>query len=97
MFFPPSAAAPTGRIQGRSQIEQTFRAIYEKYPPRAGSLAPIRPQDLLAEQFADVAVVTFHLGDETARQRRTIVLRRIGSEWKIVHLHGSASATPPDK
>lgn len=93
MFFPPSAAAPTGRVRGRNEIAQTFAAIFEKYPPREpGSGTPIRPLDLLVEELGDVAVVTFHLGSETARQRRTLVLRRIGGEWKIVHLHGSVSA-----
>ena len=93
MFFPPSAAAPTGRVRGRNAIEHTFRAIFAKYPPRApGPVTPIRPLDLLVEELGDVAVVTFHLGSETARQRRTLVLRRIGGEWKIVHLHGSATA-----
>ena len=94
MFFPPSAAAPTGRVRGRNEIEQTFRTVFAKYPPRApGSVTPIRPLDLLVEEFGDVSVVTFHLGSETARQRRTLVLRRLGGDWKIVHLHGSASTS----
>lgn len=96
MFFPPSAAAPTGRVRGRNEIEQTFRAIFAKYPPRASAPAtPIRPLDLVVDEFGEVAVVTFHLGSETARQRRTLVLRRLGQDWKIVHLHGSASANQP--
>ena len=97
MFFPPSAVAPTGRVRGRNEIEQTFRAIFAKYPPRApGAVTtPIRPLDLLVEEFSDVAVVTFHLGGETARQRRTLVLTRLGGDWKIAHLHGSASANRP--
>ena len=96
MFFPPSAAAPTGRVRGRNEIEQTFKTIFAKYPPRSpGSATAIRPLDLLVEDFDDVAVVTFHLGSEAARQRRTLVLRRLAGDWKIVHLHGSASATQP--
>ena len=96
VFFPPSAAAPTGLVRGRVEIERTFRAIFEKYPPRSpGPVTSIRPQDLLTEELNGVAVVTFHLGSETARQRRTLVMRRFGDEWKIVHLHGSASSTQP--
>ena len=96
MFFPPSAAAPTGRVRGRNEIEQTFRTIFAKYPLRtAGPATAIRPLDLLVEEFGDVAVVTFHLGSETSRQRRTLVLRRVAGDWKIVHLHGSASASQP--
>ena len=95
IFFPPSAAAPTGRVRGRAEIEQTFRAIFEKYPPRSPGTTPSRPLDLLVEEFGEVAVVTFHLGSETARQRRTLVLRRLGGDWRIVHLHGSVSASQP--
>lgn len=96
IFFPPSAAAPTGRVRGRNEIEQTFRTIFAKYPPRApGSANPIRPLDLLVEEFGELSVITFHLGSEAARQRRTLVLRRLGGDWKIVHVHGSASAGQP--
>ena len=96
VFFPPSAAAPLGRVQGRSEIQRTFKKIFDAYPPRTGRApTPITPQDLLIQELDGHAVVTFQLGSETARQRRTFVLRRIGDEWKIVHLHGSASANQP--
>lgn len=94
VFFPPSAAAPTGRVQGRPEIERTFKAVFDAYPPRSNRPpTPIAPQDLLIQELdGDTVVVTFQLGTETARQRRTFVLKRLGNEWKIVHLHGSASA-----
>ena len=96
VFFPPSTAAPLGRVQGRSEIERTFKTIFDAYPPRTTRPpAPITPQDLLIQQFDDHAIVTFELGSQTARQRRTFVLTRIGNQWKIVHLHGSASANQP--
>ena len=96
VFFPPSAAAPLGRVRGRSEIERTFKTIFDAYPPRTTRApAPIAPQDLLIQEFDGHAVVTFQLGSETARQRRTFVLKRIGDEWKIVHLHGSASTQQP--
>ena len=95
VFFPPSAIAPLGRIQGRAEIERTFKAIFAAYPPRPGrTTLPIGPQDLLVQEFDGYAVATFHLGSETARQRRTLVVRRIGGAWKIVHLHGSAAGGP---
>ena len=37
------------------------------------------------QEFDGSAIVTFVLGSETARQRRTLVLKRIGGEWKIAH------------
>ena len=96
VFFPPSMAAPLGRVQGRSEIERAFKTIFDAYPPRTGRPpTPIAPQDLLIQDLDGHAIVTFQLGSETARQRRTIVLKRIGDEWKIVHLHGSASANQP--
>ena len=95
MFFPPSAAAPTGLVRGRNEIEHTFRLIFAKSPPRTpGPVTPIRPLDLLVEEFGETAVVTFHLGSDAARQRRTIVMQRAGEQWRIVHLHGSASTSP---
>jgi hypothetical protein len=92
---PPSAAAPLGRVQGRAEIEKTFKAVFDAYPPRATRAAtPIAPQDLLIQEFEGQAIVTFQLGNEGARQRRTFVLRRLKGEWKIVHLHGSAAGGP---
>ena len=82
-----------GRVQGRSEIERTFKAIFDAYPPRSNRPpTPIAPQDLLIQEYDGHAVVTFQLGSETARQRRTLALKRMGAEWKIVHLHGSAAA-----
>jgi ketosteroid isomerase-like protein len=96
VFFPPSTAAPLGRVQGRSEIERTFNMIFDAYPPRPNRPpTPIAPQDLLIQEVDGHAVVTFQLGSETARQRRTFVLRRVGQEWKIVHMHGSAAGTQP--
>lgn len=96
VFFPPSAAAPLGRVQGRSEIERGFKTIFDAYPPRTTRPpTAIAPQDLLIQELDRHAIVTFQLGSETARQRRTFVLKRIGDEWKIVHLHGSASPNQP--
>jgi hypothetical protein len=50
--------------------------------------ALIQPQDLTIQQFDRPAVATFHLGTDAVRSRRTFVLRQVGSDWKIVHLHG---------
>jgi ketosteroid isomerase-like protein len=95
VFFPPSAAAPSGRVRGRPSIEQAFKAVFARYPPRSTATpTPIAPQELLVEEFDDFAIVTFELGSSTARQRRTLILRRIEGSWRIVHLHGSAFDTP---
>ena len=50
----------------------------------------LQPRDLLVQQYEGFAVVTFHLGSDTVTGRRTLVYRRIGADWKIVHLHASS-------
>ena len=89
MFFPSAAGQPANRVDGRIGIGQQFKELYERVGPPRGTGGTIRPQDLKVQRFDGFAVVTFHLGTEAARGRRTFVLRRDGSEWKIVHVHAS--------
>jgi ketosteroid isomerase-like protein len=43
----------------------------------------------------NVAIVTFHLDDRPGfLNRRTIVLQKQPSGWKIIHLHASEVAAP---
>ena len=95
MFFPPANSAPLGLVRGRSDIERAFKALYAAYPRPANAKAnSIVPQDLQVQESGDHAVVTFVLGTNAAPGRRTLVLRRIGKDWKILHLHGSSAASP---
>ena len=95
MFFPPANSAPLALVRGRSEIERAFKALYAAYPRPAGAKAnSIAPQDLQVQESGDHAVVTFVLGTNAAPGRRTLVLQRIGKDWKILHLHGSAAASP---
>jgi ketosteroid isomerase-like protein len=95
-FFPPAATAPSTRVQGRQAIKETFTTILARYAqPNSTTRPPIAPQDLQIQEFDGTAIVTFHLGNDAARQRRTFVLRRAGDAWKIVHLHGSAIGAQP--
>ena len=95
IFHPPSAPPRTypTRLQGRREIERTFQVVFNQIRERSGrTSAPyqnLQPQDVLTQQFEGFAVVTFHLGNETVTGRRTLVLRQVGLEWKIVHLHAS--------
>ena len=86
-FFPASRFA-TDRIEGKASIARTFAGVF-KYDPTV-SRPLIQPQDLKVQTFGDTAIVTFHLGSNTARGRRTFVLRRVDGKWKIVHLHASS-------
>ncbi|HJU75881.1 MAG TPA: nuclear transport factor 2 family protein [Gemmatimonadaceae bacterium] len=90
MFFPPSAfSPPASLVEGRTNIAAAFRGLYERTGPRRTPANPIQPQDMRVKTFDGSAVVTFHLGSDSVRGRRTFVLRRTGAEWTIVHLHSS--------
>jgi hypothetical protein len=50
----------------------------------------INPQDMKIQLFDDVAIATFHLDDRAGfLNRRTVVLNKTRTGWKIVHLHAS--------
>jgi ketosteroid isomerase-like protein len=54
----------------------------------------IQPRDLELQMSGTVAIATFHLDDRPGfLNRRTIVLRKQPSGWKIIHLHASEVAT----
>lgn len=95
VFMPSSAAGATPiRVEGKTSIAREFESLYQRLgvqPQTAGQ--PINPQNLLVQRYGDVAVVTFHLGTETARGRRTLVMVRTAAGWKITHLHASVFPT----
>jgi ketosteroid isomerase-like protein len=90
MFFPgsalPSSPWPKMRVQGKNNIAREFETVLKGLGAGAGLPGVIQPQNLLVQRFDDTAIVTFHI---PGGGRRTFVLRRIGSQWKIVHLHAS--------
>jgi len=93
VFYP--RAMPV-RATGREQFEAGFKKVFEQI--RGNQTSPpymhIDPKDLRVEVFGDVAIVTFHLDDRPGfLNRRTVVMRKIGPQWKIVHLHASEVAT----
>ena len=90
MFFPPSApGVPPLRVQGKTEITRAFAELYARLGLTKTTGRQIQPQDLLVQQYDSFAVVTFHLGSDATRGRRSFVFRRTGSQWKVVHLHAS--------
>jgi ketosteroid isomerase-like protein len=89
-FFPQGGAGfPGGRVQGKAAIAREFETRYSRSGAVPAARPVIRPLDLLTQYFGDFAVVTFHLGTDSERSRRTFVLQRIDSRWGIVHVHAS--------
>jgi ketosteroid isomerase-like protein len=94
VFFPSAQFAPM-RVEGKANIARTFESVFKPgRPVPPGGRPLIQPQDLKVQSFDDIAVVTFHLGTDAARGRRTFVLRRSAATWRIVHLHASSISTP---
>ena len=82
IFHPPSPPPRTfpTRVSGRQEIERTFQVVFDQIRARSGKSSPpyqnLQPQDVLVQRFDGFAVVSFHLGNDTARGRRTLVFHR---------------------
>ena len=85
------------RVQGKAEIQRTFQVVFDLI--KGGRTTPpyqdLQPRDLLIQEYDGVAVVSFHLGNDTRVGRRTLVFRRMGPDWKIVHLHASTFEVSP--
>ena len=89
-FFPNGLA--DARLEGRPDIIARFREIFADVPDeRPGPpYLSIRPRDLRVQIAGDGAVVSFHLGDSSTPNRRTVVFAKREGRWLIVHLHASS-------
>jgi ketosteroid isomerase-like protein len=80
------------RANGRAEFERTFKTVFEQI--RGGQTAApymdIQPKEMKIQLFGNVAIATFHLEDRAGFvNRRTVVLNKSETGWKIVHLHAS--------
>lgn len=83
------------RAEGREEFEKYFQRVFERIRAgrTQGPYMDIQPRDLKLQIIGDVTIVTFHLEDRPGfLNRRTIVLQKRESKWKIVHLHASEVA-----
>jgi ketosteroid isomerase-like protein len=89
-FFPPSAKL-SARVDGKRAIENVFAKVFENARKQNSSppYLKIEPLELRIQMLGDVAVVTFHLNDPGMFGRRTVVFRKFGKRWLIVHLHAA--------
>ena len=90
MFF-PDGPFPTGRVEGKDAILSAFHSFFGRVKERGRTSLNISPRDFKVVQYGDVAIVTFWLDGEEAVGRRSIVMRRMGSDWRIAHFHASTA------
>jgi ketosteroid isomerase-like protein len=83
--------APPQRVDGRQAVEAMFRRVFP--PPGAPPSQlppPVVPVHLRAQDYGDVVVVSFEIAGGNDVSRRTVILHRGSSGWKVVHIHGSS-------
>jgi ketosteroid isomerase-like protein len=93
VFNPDIAEAPSvGRLDGRQQVEDGFRAVFEATRRQASGppYMHIAPKDIKIQMLGDTALVSFMFErDGNSIGRRTIAFHLEGRTWKIVHIHAS--------
>jgi ketosteroid isomerase-like protein len=92
IFYPREFS---NRASGRQEYERTFQKVFDRIRAgrTQGPYMDIQPRDLRLQIAGNVAIVTFHLDDRPGfLNRRTIVLQKQPSGWKIIHLHASEVA-----
>jgi ketosteroid isomerase-like protein len=94
VFFPLSELPL--RLEDKGQIAKAFGAFFQTL--RRQSPGPrfmnLVPSEVKVQPLGDAALVTFHFLGGPMVSRRTVVLRRHGEEWRIVHLHASNLQMP---
>lgn len=90
IFF-PGPPFPAARAQGRAAIQGAFGQLFAALRQRGTRAANVAPTGLAVQLYGDTAIATFHLlaGQEVGR--RTLVFRRVGLRWLIVHMHASVA------
>ena len=89
MFFPGGGSNPKDRVEGRDAVLSSFHNFFKLLKEQGTTSLDIAPQDQRVQLYGDVAVVTFELDWGDAVGRRSIVLRKMGDEWRIAHFHAS--------
>ena len=82
-FFPSPANAM--RRSGLAEIRAAVAPVFAAGKPER----PLVPKDVVVTVSGDLALASFDVGSGPMHSRRTLVLRRTGQGWRIVHLHAS--------
>ena len=89
MFF-PDGPFPATRVEGREAVLAAFHEFFALARKRGRTALNIAPLDQRVQLYGEVAVVSFGLESDEAVGRRSIVLRKIGNDWRIAHFHASS-------
>jgi ketosteroid isomerase-like protein len=89
MFF-PGGPFPEKRVEGREAVLAAFHKFFVLAKERGRSALNIAPLDQQVQVYGDVAVVSFELESDETLGRRSIILRKIGNDWRIAHFHASS-------
>jgi len=87
-FF-PGPPFPAARIQGRANVQNAFAQLFAQLRQRGTRNASLAPRGLAVQLYGDTAIATFHLMGQQEVGRRSLVLRRVGARWLVVHMHAS--------
>jgi hypothetical protein len=92
VFFPPSVKYPY-KVTGKTEVLRKFHSLFSNI--RSTNAGPpflkLDPQKKDVRLEGHIAIVTFELKDPTLLGRRTLIFKRIGQKWKIIHLHASGN------
>jgi ketosteroid isomerase-like protein len=88
MFF-PDGPFPDGRVEGREAVLSAFHGFFKRARQQGRTTLNVVPLDQRVQLYGDVAILTFMLDSSDAVGRRSIVFRKMGSEWRISHFHAS--------
>ncbi len=82
--------ASPDRRDGRAAVEEMFRRVFPR-PGESGPLPPpVRPERLLVQDLGGVVIVSFHFRSSGEVARRTVLLHKASTGWRVVHIHASS-------
>jgi ketosteroid isomerase-like protein len=91
-MFSPLGTYPA-RLDGRAEIGKQFASIMETIKSLPGGGLKIEPQDIDVRELApNAALITFHLRLPGPLHRRSFVMTRGASGWRIAHIHASIAS-----
>jgi hypothetical protein len=91
MFSPLGTFA--ARLDGRGAIGKQFSVILEGLKSQPAGSFKLEPQDVDAREIAPhAALITFHLRLPGPLHRRSFLLIKGASGWRIAHIHASIAS-----